>query len=57
MGTLGGHILPGTFFILFALRWSFNAAVKYVQSKLETSKYPVTRSNVKYKVSTDYGKS
>jgi hypothetical protein len=47
MGTLGGHILPGTFFILFALRWSFNAAVKYVQSK-----YPITSSNVKYKKTT-----
>ena len=52
MGTLGGHILPGTFFILFALRWSFNAAVKYVQSNLETSKYPIASSNVKYEKAT-----
>jgi hypothetical protein len=33
MGTLGGHLLPGTFFILFAMYWSFITAIRYAQSK------------------------
>ena len=34
MGTLGGHLLPGFFFIGFALWWSYITAIRYVQSKL-----------------------
>jgi hypothetical protein len=34
MGTLGGHLLPGTFFILIGLWWSFITAMRYVQSKV-----------------------
>ena len=37
MGTLGGHLLPGTFFILFALWWSFVTALRYIQSKKRSS--------------------
>ena len=36
MGTLGGHLLPGTFFILFALWWSFITAIRYVQMKMKS---------------------
>ncbi|RNA39623.1 transmembrane 45B-like, partial [Brachionus plicatilis] len=33
MGSLAGHLLPGTFFILFAVWWSFVTAIRYIQSK------------------------
>lgn len=33
MGTLGGHILPGSFFICFSIWWSFITAIRFVQSK------------------------
>jgi hypothetical protein len=33
MGTLAGHLLPGTFFAVFAIYWSFVTAVRYAQSK------------------------
>lgn len=33
MGTLAGHLLPGTFFILFAIWWGFITAIRYVQSR------------------------
>ena len=33
MGTLGGHLLPGSFFICFSIWWSFITAIRYVQSK------------------------
>ncbi len=36
MGTLGGHLLPGSFFIIFALWWSFITAIRYVQSKMKS---------------------
>ncbi|CAF1036808.1 unnamed protein product [Brachionus calyciflorus] len=34
MGTLAGHLLPGSFFILFSIWWSFITAIRYVQSRL-----------------------
>ena len=36
MGTLGGHLLPGSFFLLFALWWSFITAIRYAQSKMKS---------------------
>lgn len=36
MGTLGGHLLPGSFFIIFALWWSFITAIRYAQSKMKS---------------------
>ena len=33
MGSLAGHLLPGTFFIIFAIWWSFLTAIRYIQSK------------------------
>jgi hypothetical protein len=36
MGTLGGHLLPGTFFALFAIWWSFVTSIRYIQSQLKS---------------------
>lgn len=36
MGTLGGHLLPGSFFLAFAIWWSFITSIRYVQSKLKS---------------------
>ena len=36
MGTLGGHLLPGSFFIIFSLWWSFITAIRYAQSKMKS---------------------
>jgi hypothetical protein len=33
MGTLGGHILPGSFFIIFGIWWSFITAIRFTVSK------------------------
>ncbi len=33
MGSLGGHLLPGSFFIIFAIWWGFITALRYVQLK------------------------
>lgn len=33
MGTLGGHLLPGGFFIVFAVWWSFGTAMRYIQAR------------------------
>lgn len=30
MGTLGGHVLPGTFFIIFGIWWSFITSMRYI---------------------------
>lgn len=32
MGSLGGHLLPGTFFIIFAFWWGFVTAIRFVNS-------------------------
>lgn len=37
MGSLAGHLLPGTFFILFSIWWSFLTAIRYIQSKYYSS--------------------
>ena len=37
MGTFLGHILPGTFFISFAIWWSFMAALRYIQCRNRNS--------------------
>jgi hypothetical protein len=36
MGTLGGHLLPGSFFIILGLWWSFITAIRYAQMKMRT---------------------
>ncbi len=33
MGTLGGHVLPGTFFIMFGIWWSFITSMRFILSK------------------------
>ncbi|RNA18626.1 transmembrane 45A [Brachionus plicatilis] len=33
MGTLAGHLLPGSFFILFATWWGFITSIRFVQSR------------------------
>jgi hypothetical protein len=37
MGNLGGHLLPGSFFILFALWWSLITALRFAQSRFNNS--------------------
>jgi len=34
MGTLAGHLLPGSFFIAFAIWWSFVTNLRYIKSTL-----------------------
>ncbi|CAF0923186.1 unnamed protein product [Adineta steineri] len=38
MGTLMGHILPGTFFAIFAIWWGFCVAVKHFHSRHSSKK-------------------
>ncbi len=38
MGTLMGHILPGTFFAIFAIWWGFCIAIKHFHSRHSTNK-------------------
>ena len=32
MGTLGGHVLPGAFFIIFGVWWSFVTSMRFILS-------------------------
>ena len=36
MGSLVGHLLPGIFFFIFALYWSFITAIRYAQIRLRS---------------------
>lgn len=36
MGTLAGHLLPGSFFILFGLWWSYVTAIRFIQSRMKS---------------------
>lgn len=36
MGTLAGHGLPGSFFLIFGIWWSFITSIRYVQSKMKS---------------------
>lgn len=38
MGTLGGHLLPGTFFILFGTWWGFVTSIRFIQSRKRVNK-------------------
>jgi hypothetical protein len=38
MGTLAGHLLPGSFFIAFAIWWSFVTNLRYIKSTLNNQK-------------------
>jgi hypothetical protein len=38
MGTLMGHVLPGTFFAIFAIWWGFCIAIKHFHSRHSTKK-------------------
>lgn len=42
MGTLAGHLLPGSFFIGFAIWWSFITAIRFVQTRATTYKATTT---------------
>lgn len=33
MGSLGGHLLPGSFFLIFSIFWSYVTCIRYVLSK------------------------
>ena len=47
MGTLAGHLLPGTFFIIFGVWWSFITSMRFIQSK---RKFPLKKnSRIGYK--------
>lgn len=37
MGTLGGHLLPGTFFAMFAIWWGFITSIRFIQSKQKSN--------------------
>ena len=37
MGTLGGHLLPGSFFIIFAIWWGFITSLRYVQMRYHSA--------------------
>jgi hypothetical protein len=51
MGTLMGHIVPGTFFAIFAVWWGFCVAVKYFHSRHSTKK---SRKPNPYRTSTTF---
>jgi len=51
MGTLMGHVLPGTFFALFAIWWGFCTAVKHFHSRHSTKK---SRKPILYQSSTTF---
>ncbi|CAF3002187.1 unnamed protein product [Rotaria socialis] len=51
MGTLMGHILPGTFFAIFAIWWGFCVAVKHFHSRHSRNK---TRKPNSYRSSTTF---
>lgn len=48
MGSLGGHLIPGSFFIIFSIWWSYVTSIRYFQLKLsslsnnKTKKYQST---------------
>ncbi|CAF0947710.1 unnamed protein product [Didymodactylos carnosus] len=48
MGTLMGHILPGAFFIIFAIWWGFALAVKYFHVRHPTKKTLKFRSSTTF---------
>lgn len=37
MGSLGGHLIPGSFFIIIAIWWSIITAIRYFQSNLKST--------------------
>jgi len=39
MGTLLGHIVPGTFFTLFSIWWGFSIAIKYYRTRKSRKSY------------------
>ena len=50
MGTLGGHVLPGTFFIIFGAWWSFITTIRFIHSKVR-SPFNKKNSVIRYKTS------
>ncbi|CAF1087452.1 unnamed protein product [Rotaria sordida] len=50
MGTLLGHIVPGTFFTIFAIWWGFSIAIKYYY--LYYRKNNTQKSNIYYSTTT-----
>jgi hypothetical protein len=51
MGTLMGHILPGTFFAIFAIWWGFCIAIKHFHSCHSTKK---SRKPIPYRATTTF---
>lgn len=51
MGTLMGHILPGTFFAVFAIWWGFCIAIKHFHSRHSNKK---SRKPIPYQASTTF---
>ena len=51
MGTLMGHVLPGTFFAMFAVWWGFCIAVKHFHSRHLSKK---TRKPIPYRATTTF---
>ncbi|XP_074652575.1 transmembrane protein 45B-like [Tubulanus polymorphus] len=39
MGSFQGHVLPGSFFLVFALHWTIQIWIRYFKSKYESSTY------------------
>ena len=46
MGTLAGHLLPGTFFILFGTWWGFITSIRYIQSRKNSTRKYLYKSSV-----------
>jgi hypothetical protein len=51
MGTLMGHILPGSFFAIFAIWWSFCISIKYFHSCYSTKR---PRKLISYHATTTF---
>ena len=45
MGSLGGHLLPGSFFIIFAIWWGFITSLRYVQTRVAANASRKTAHN------------
>lgn len=52
MGTLEGHLLPGSMFIVFGIWWGFITSLRYVQMR-----YHHSRSRAQNLLSYDNGQS
>jgi hypothetical protein len=51
MASLMGHILPGTFFAIFAIWWGFCIPIKHFHSRHSTKK---SRKSIRYRATTTF---